>query len=699
MQQKNKKTDNVRVSGFVKRHPDGFGFLIPSDKKIQDLYVPKHDMNGVMSNDIVSAQVTRDKGRLRAADVRIENRETKKVTGQLIKNHSAQGLLKDHSFSWGEDLKVSFPPNLEVKNGDWVIVSITTYPDHVRGFQGVVETVLGDIENPENDNIRALASHNVPVGFSKEAIREAESLPKEVTLEDMAGRKNLRDKNFITIDGATAKDFDDAVYVEKTREAFHLLVAIADVSHYVKPGSAIDSEAYKKGTSTYFPNFVSPMLPEALSNELCSLKPKVPRLALVADMKIDFQGELKSYTFYEAVIESKARVTYGEAQEILDGTSIDKLRHVDANIKLASELAQILMKKRYRDGSLNLEIPETIIELDDTGMPTDILRSERLFAHKLIEELMLIANVAVAKNISEKNIPSLFRVHDKPKTEAIELLESYLENFGYKSTLGGKGLQKRITQALQQFSGTPQETILNILALRSMNQAQYSGDNIGHFGLGFSHYSHFTSPIRRYPDLIIHRLIKSVTMSHKGYSRMSEADINTAGTFLSACEQRSVKAERLIQAIKKARFMQKHLGEELEGIISSVTKFGAFVLLRRFEVDGLVKMEDLGAERFEFDEENLRLVAHRSGKTYQIGDSLTIQVARVDVQIGRIDFILPGGDDNKHVTHPKKDESAQKRRTPKNNRERVRSARVSGPGGKNKAESVRTRKNTSRRHK
>ncbi|WP_413576776.1 ribonuclease R [Bdellovibrio sp. HCB290] len=632
------------LTGTIKRHPDGFGFFIPEDKEHPDVYIPRNSMEGVMTNDKVTVEVYPEKGgeRFRGEVIRVVQRGTKTFVGRFYRLNDRLGMLRDEGKGWGQDLKIKIEDSMNAKDKELVAAEVISYPEDGKSFTGKVTSVIGNALDPLTDIKRVILSSGIPQDFSADTLEQAKHYKEIPDEKDYKARKDLREMSLITIDGATAKDFDDAVYVETNPEGFLLYVAIADVSHYVQVGSPIDRDAYERGTSVYFPNFVVPMLPEVLSNGLCSLNPHVPRLCMVAEMQFDFTGEMTRSDFYEAVMESKARVTYGEAQEVIDGNGAEKFDHVKDGILRLADLAKILMAKRFKEGSLDLEIPETELVIDGAGVPIDIQRSERLFAHRLIEEMMLAANVAVAKFLHGKNVPALYRIHEPPNEMAIRTLEKYMATFGGKTKLGQGKLQKRLTKALEEFENRPEAQILNILTLRSMSQAKYSPNNVGHFGLGFEYYAHFTSPIRRYPDLIIHRLLKTQVVKSSQYRLMSEDDLASAGTILSAAEQRSTKAERQVQSIKKARFMEKYLGQEFDGMISSVAKFGIFVLLREYDIDGLVRLDDLGNDKWEFDEENLRLIAKRSGMSYNIGDSIRIQVAAADPELGQINFVKAG---------------------------------------------------------
>lgn len=651
--------NKLYVIGTIKRHPDGFGFLIPEDASLPDIYISRQYMSGVMTNDRVEAEVFRarpmDRGssgseRMFGEVKRVISRAHARIVGKFLPVDRRYGVIQDDGRGWGMDLRIATEDSKGAQEGDWVAIEITDYASNDKPLSGRVIAVIGDVEDPLNDVIRVIHEKGIPNEFSFPTQREAGALATEVSAADRVGREDLRSTALITIDGATARDFDDAVFVENTTQGFRVLVAIADVSHYVKPTSAIDEDAYSRGTSTYFPNFVVPMLPEELSNELCSLKPEVDRLCFVCEMKLDFQGAIQDYRFFEGVMNSKARVTYGEAQEVIDGEPSEKLAAVDGvceNILRCADLAKILMAKRFREGSLELEIPETQVVVDSSGETIDVVRGTRLFAHRLIEELMLLTNIATARFFTDNRIHGIYRIHEEPNQDNIKAVEKMLWNLlgPGKGKIGhGQGLQKKLTKALQAANAIPGGQILSVLTLRAMNQAKYSSDNIGHFGLGFSHYSHFTSPIRRYPDLIAHRLIKAVLYPRYRNQGMEIEEITSAATHLSACEQRSVKAERSVIAIKKARFIRRYLGETLEGSITSVAKFGIFVTLREFEVDGLVKLESLGPDRWVFDDQNMRLYGRRTGRVFKLGDALSVTVAKVDVSVGKIDFTIEDED-------------------------------------------------------
>lgn len=649
----NKKNNTKLMSGIIKRHPDGFGFFIPDEMGHPDAYVPAHFMLGAMTFDRVSVEVEQEGQRERywARIKTIDKRHWQQVVAplQLSKSKTLQWMLPDTEGAWGQPIQLLVDNSVKgLTNDILVLAQITQYPDDGKPMQAKLIKVLGPAADAKLDVERVAHGHHIPFEFSAATIKQAKTFKPEVNPKDFKHRQDLRHLDFITIDGATAKDFDDAIFVKKDKNQFQLLVAIADVSHYVQPDSAIDKDAYERGTSSYFPNYVIPMLPEILSNELCSLKPKVPRLAFVCSMNFDNQGHLTKYDFYEAVIESKARVTYGQAQEILDGQELKEFAHIAQMLRSAKPLADLLLKKRLEDGSLELDIAETQVIVDKSGEPLDIIKTHRLFAHRLIEEFMLVANIATARFFDQHELYGLYRVHEDPKPDALEQLARFGKSFALHFDFKNKMLQKTLRQGIDQLKNTPQGEIFSNLVLRSMKQAKYSAHNIGHFGLAFEHYAHFTSPIRRYPDLINHRVIKAC-LNKKNKQLPTLEQTETYGTWLSATEQRAVKAERAIIGIKKARYISKHVGETFNGSITSVTKFGVFVTLRQFEVEGLVHVDNLSKNpqsRWEYDEDRLTLFERRSGKKYQIGDSIEILVSSANIMDGKVDFLLAANSKN-----------------------------------------------------
>ena len=643
---KNKKhPPSPLKTGTVKRHPDGFGFFIPDDQT-PDLFISFKNMHGLMTGDQVQGERIPGRGNKFALEVkRVKKRALSQVVGALEIKNPGFGILKDKSHTWGDDMKVIWKKDQSPREGEGVLVKILSYPGSGPGFRGEVVKVLGDLKSPLVDIERVLLSQQISTEFPPEAEAEARQICEHANFSLSKGRKDLKQLPFVTIDGVTAKDFDDAIFVKKNNSGFKLYVAIADVSAYVKPGSPMDREAYARGNSTYLPNFVTPMLPKELSDDLCSLRPKVPRFVMVAEIDMNFEGEILSHNFYEGLIHSHARLTYNQVQAFLDKE--DQLRgqdseacpeHVVESVKLASELAHILLKRRRRLGSLEMDIPETQIVLDSEGEVLDVFPSQRVFAHRLIEELMLVANQAVAKLLVSRQIKCLHRIHEDPDAESLEALRLFAHNVGVSKPFSLKSLHADINQLLIKFESHPGCKAIQMMVLRCMQQAVYSADHKGHFGLNFKDYAHFTSPIRRYADLVIHRQLKYALWG-EGKSRTTE-NIQEAGAWLSACERRSVMAERKFAAIKKARFMSQFVGQAFPGVVSSVKKFGLFVFLRDYDIEGLVSVEDLGCDVFQLDEAGLSLVGVNSGFTYKIGMEVEVQVAAVNPEEGQIDFVL-----------------------------------------------------------
>ncbi len=508
----------------------------------------------------------------------------------------------------------------------------------------VVSIGADSVLDSSKDNKRVLKTFNIPYNFY--SVDEGKQVSKELHKKDFRDRKDLRHLPFVTIDGMSAKDFDDSIYVEKIKKGWQAFISIADVDYYVKEKGNLDKEAYLRGNSTYFPDFVAPMLPHYLSQGLCSLNPHVPRLTMTVEIHFDSNGNQKKSFFYESVICSQARLSYEEAQDIVDEKS-----HVSTaiqnSIKSGAQLTQVLMDKRFKKGALNLELAETEIFLDSNGQTLNIVQTQRLFSHKLIEELMLVCNQAVAEFLNKKKTALIYRVHENPRSEDLSHLNQFLQSIDSKANLfekkknyfkKQKSLALQLTQFIRKMKSHPKKTIMHYLILRALPQAHYSAYNKGHFGLQFEKYLHFTSPIRRYSDLVVHRILKKILKKESDRS-ISIRELETTAQFLSQCEQRSVKAERYMGNIKKARFMTKHIGEEFSGTISSITKFGFFVTLDEYSVDGLVHINNLGG-RWRFHPAQLLLKAYPSGYSFRQGDEVFVRVAMSNVEEGQIDFDL-----------------------------------------------------------
>ena len=624
---------NKTITGIMKRHPDGFGFVLPDDSSHEDIYVSSNQMNSALTNDHVKVIVKRRKKETKfiyfGSVHSVIKRYCEFVTGPytILRNKE---FISDQNLGSDQNVEIRNPQKIKIKEGDWVRAKITSYPKHNElPLKGDVVSNLGAITSQaKDDNFRALAQYNINLDFPHDALEELKKIPDQVRDVDLSDRKDLTNKAFVTIDGATAKDFDDAIFVERHSFGFRLFVAIADVSYYVQPDSALDKEAYARGNSSYFPHFVSPMLPHKLSDDLCSLKPDVLRLVLVSEMDFYFKGDLKKSSFYPAVIKSHRRFTYGDVQEIFD----ENIYPPEFSfLKQANQLAQVLIKKHQNNGALDLDIPDVIVNVNEQGEPLDIIKSNRLYAHQLIEQFMLAANKAVSAFLEQRGFPVLYRIHELPKENNLLKLQFFSKKIG----IGSLNKRSQLVKFIQNIKNHPQESLFHVLILRSLSQARYSAYNKGHYGLNFTSYTHFTSPIRRYCDLEIHRFIKQALAQASPSINLKQ--LEKKAVFISEKEQNSVKAERKVTGVKKARFLVPHLGKIFKGSISSITSFGMFITLKDFYIDGLVRFKDL-SDSWQVDDVLLRAVAKRSKYSINFGDEVEVQVVSSNIITGDIDF-------------------------------------------------------------
>ena len=543
------------------------------------------------------------------------------------------------------------------KPGQIVVIEITAQPSFKSRPMGKVIQILGNYADSGMEIEIALRKHQLPYNFSEETIRIAESFSKKVSEKDFKGRVDLRDLPLITIDGETARDFDDAVYAESSGKNWRLVVAIADVSYYVQPDNILDKEAFERGNSVYFPRRVIPMLPEALSNGLCSLNPHVDRLCMICDMLIDQHGKVTSYKFYPSVMESKARMTYTDVSALLKGASpelTEKYKSIIPHIKNLESVYRILTKQRHARGAIEFDSSETIMIFNDQGKIDRIEPVIRNEAHRLIEECMLAANVCAANFLIEHEHPALYRIHEGPTEERLENLQIFLAEFGFMLGGGDKPSIKDYATLIEKIKGRPDEHLLQTVLLRSMQQAVYSPDNIGHFGLAYEAYAHFTSPIRRYPDLLIHRAIKATIEKKK----MPASNWHVLGQHCSMTERRADDATRDVSSWLKCYYMQDKIGEIYEGTVAGVTSFGLFVAIDGIYIEGLLHVTELGNDYFTYDKARHAMIGERSHAIYRLGDRLKVKLVRVDLELSKIDFSLE--------SHQEVQKSTLKDRKPKN---------------------------------
>ena len=630
------------ISGKVLGHPDGFGFLIPEDKTHSDIFLSPREMSQVFNNDRVMVQVTGQdrKGKMEGKIVEILERVNSILVGRVAQSEGVTIVaVEDKRIC--QDILIPYESDMQAKVGQIVEVEITTQPSFKSKPMGKVISILGDYKDSGIEIEIALRKHNLPYQFNKNVTDEANSFPPEVKASDFEGRKDLRDLALVTIDGETAKDFDDAVYAEQSGENWRLVVAIADVSSYVKMSSELDLSAVERGNSVYFPRRVIPMLPEALSNGLCSLKPKVDRLCMVCDMIINPKGIVLSYEFYPSVMNSKARLTYTIVDKILnqdDKSLKNEFSSVVPDLENLQKLYRIMLSEREKRGALEFDSTETAIVFNDQGKIDFIKPIFRNEAHRIIEECMLAANVCAAKFLLDEDIDGLFRNHECPSEEKIENLKNFLAEFGLSLQGGNKPTPKDYRYLVEKVSSRPEAHLLQTVLLRSMQQAVYSNKNLGHFGLAYDAYTHFTSPIRRYPDLIVHRAIKTKLLKKS----FKLKDIIKIAEHCSGTERTADEATRDVESWLKCYFMQDKVGQVFEGTVAGVTGFGLFIELDEVYIEGLLHVTELGNDYFTYDKSKHAMIGERTNLSYRLGDRLKVKVVRVDLETIKIDFALDG---------------------------------------------------------
>lgn len=639
------KSEGKYLIGTFTAHARGFGFVSIEGEE-EDIFIPESQVHGAFHMDTVQVAVTSENsGKRREGTItKIISRGTTRIVCTYEKSKTFGFAVPDNP-KFGSDIFIPQERSKGAVSGHKVVVEITDYGKEGRKPEGKVVEIIGHINDPGTDIMSIVKAYDLPVEFSEKIMHQVENVSNEVSTADMAGRMDFRDWQTVTIDGEDAKDLDDAITLTKEGDNYKLGVHIADVSNYVQEHSALDVEALSRGTSVYLVDRVIPMLPHKLSNGICSLNAGENRLTLSCVMTIDAKGNVIDHTIAESVIKVDRRMSYTSVKKILEDHDENEIREYEELVpmfELMQELAAILRKKRMKRGSIDFDFPETKIVLDDKGKPVEIKPYERNVATKIIEDFMLIANETVAQDYFWQELPFVYRTHDNPDTEKIKKLSTFINNFGYSIHIGQDEVHpKELQKLLQKIDGTPEEALISRLTLRSMKQAKYSVECVGHFGLAAQYYCHFTSPIRRYPDLQIHRIIKD---NLRG--RMNEKRIEHYWKILpevaqqtSQLERRADEAERETIKMKKVEYMESRIGNEYEGVISGITNYGLYVELPN-TVEGMVHVTTLRGDYYNYVESTYEMVGENSGKSYKLGQTVKIRVIGTDKLVRRIDFEL-----------------------------------------------------------
>lgn len=631
-------------------HARGFGFVSPDEEGMDDIFIPPTEVNGAMNGDTVLVHVSSSsKGDRREGSItKITERGISKVVGQFQDNKGFGFVLPDDK-KISMDIFIAKEDTLGAIDGHKVVVEITGWPEGRKSATGMVTQILGHKNDPGVDILSIIHKHGIETEFLQPVIDQANSVPDQIAESDLEGRRDLRNEVIVTIDGADAKDLDDAVTVTKNADGTYKLgVHIADVSHYVTEGSPMDTEAYDRATSVYLTDRVIPMIPHRLSNGICSLNPQVDRLTLSCEMVINGSGEVLSHEIFQSVIKTKERMTYTDVYKILeekDEALIERYRDLVPMFELMGELAAILREKRAIRGAIDFDFKESKILVDDEGWPTDVVIRERTVAERLIEEFMLAANETVAEHFHRMDVPFIYRIHEDPKPEKLQRFFEFITNFGLVVKGSGNAIHPRALQEIvEAIEGLPEEPVISTMMLRSLQQARYYAESLGHFGLSTEYYTHFTSPIRRYPDLIVHRLIRTYLVngdvSQPTIAHWS-AIMDEIADHTSERERRAVEAERDTESLKKAQYMADKIGEEFEGIVSSITNFGMFIELPN-TIEGLVHVTNMTDDYYRFDDRQMMMIGERGGKQFRIGDEVKVRVTSVKPEESAIDFEIVG---------------------------------------------------------